>query len=303
MVPVSVAVKILKEVGLIDLLGRLIAPVMGLLGLPGPMGLVWATSMFTNLYAGMVVFVSLHPQYPLSLAQVTVLTAMMLVAHSLPVELKIAQKAGARLPTLAVLRIGGALCIGFCLMQVFKVAHVFQQNNRLAWVKAEPSPSIAQWALNEIRNLLLIFIIILVLLLVMKGLKKLGIISFMQKMLSPAMGIVGIGKNAIPLTVVGLTLGLAYGGGLIIKEARSGNLGDKEAFFSLAFLSLCHSLIEDTLLMMTIGGRLEGILIGRILFSFLLIFGLAKLGSLIGQETFERYFYKQASATPKSKSF
>ena len=292
MIPVIILVKILREVGAIEFLGQMIGPVMSIMGLPGIMGLVWATSMVINLYAGMVVFLSLVPGYPLSVAQVTVLTGMMLVAHSLPVELKIAQKGGARLFSLLVLRIGGALLFGFSLMKFFSFTDMFSEANKLSWATNIEPQSVFQWALGEARNLVMIFLIILVLLFIMKTLEKLKIISLIQKLLAPIMKTVGIGKKAIPLTVVGLTLGLAYGGGLIIKETQSGTINKKDAFFSLAFLSLCHGLIEDTLLMVTLGGRLEGILVARIIFSFVLIFVLVKLVSLINQETFEKYLYK-----------
>ena len=87
-VPISIATRLLDQLGLIHYLGDALAPVMGLLGLPGSMGLVWGTGMVTNLYGGMVVFASLAPGAGLSAAQVTVLATVMLVAHSLPVELQ-----------------------------------------------------------------------------------------------------------------------------------------------------------------------------------------------------------------------
>ncbi len=80
------------------------------------MGLVWATAMVTNLYGGIVVFASLAPEAHLTVAQITVLTTMMLVAHALPVELRIAQKAGSRLHAMAFLRIAGALTLGWLFL-------------------------------------------------------------------------------------------------------------------------------------------------------------------------------------------
>ncbi|HKL25064.1 MAG TPA: nucleoside recognition domain-containing protein, partial [Desulfuromonadales bacterium] len=87
-IPISLVTKLLTEFGLTERLGAGLAPVMEVVGLPGSMGLVWATAMVTNLYGGMVVFASLAPDAALSVAQVTVLTTMMLVAHALPVELR-----------------------------------------------------------------------------------------------------------------------------------------------------------------------------------------------------------------------
>ena len=39
MIPMIIVVKILKEMGAIDILGQWLAPVMGIVGLPGSMGL------------------------------------------------------------------------------------------------------------------------------------------------------------------------------------------------------------------------------------------------------------------------
>ena len=44
-----------------------------------------------------------------------------------------------------------------------------------------------------------------------------------------------------------------------------------DVFGSLSLLALCHSLIEDTLLIMLPGADLSGILYARLLFSIMLI--------------------------------
>src|SRR5680860_1455298 len=74
-VPISIATRFLQQWGVVDQLGVLLGPVMHLVGLPGEIGLVWATAMLTNLYGGVVVFSSLAPGLDLSIAQVTVLTS------------------------------------------------------------------------------------------------------------------------------------------------------------------------------------------------------------------------------------
>ena len=67
-------------------------------------------------------------------------------------------------------------------------------------------------------------------------------------MLRPLLKLVGIGKEATTITLVGITSGIAFGGGLLIKEAHAGRVSKKDVFTSLLLLGFCHSLIEDTLL-------------------------------------------------------
>src|SRR5271157_3512054 len=86
MIPIVIAVKILQELGAIVVLGRVLAPVMHIVGLPGSMGLVWATAILSSIYTGIVVFVSVAANEPMTVAQTTVLATMMLVAHNFPIE-------------------------------------------------------------------------------------------------------------------------------------------------------------------------------------------------------------------------
>ncbi len=94
-VPVVIITKILEELGLIDAISSLFAPLLSLMGLPGELGLVWATAIFTSIYGGLAVFASLAPDLHLTSAQLTVLCSAILYAHSLPVELTVSRKAPA----------------------------------------------------------------------------------------------------------------------------------------------------------------------------------------------------------------
>jgi len=291
MIPVSIGVKILKELGAIEYFAILISPLMRMVGLPGSTGLVWATAMITNLYGAMVVFVSLIPTCPLTIAQVTLLTSMMLIAHSLPVELKIAREAGARMRAIGLIRIGGAFLFGILFNWILAWGKWLQQPNSLFWTISVNDTSLLRWALNELRNLLMIFVIILCLLILMKGLNRLGITDLLTKLLHPVLILLGIGKDATPITIIGMTLGMTYGGGLIIRGARTGTIHKKDIFFSLALLGLSHGLIEDTLLMMALGGHLSGLLWGRLLFSLIIVYLLVKILHRLSEDAFDRFFF------------
>jgi len=63
-------------------------------------------------------------------------------------------------------------------------------------------------------------------------------------------------------------------------------------FFSLALMSLCHSLIEDTLLMTALGGHVSGVLLGRLLFALVVTALLVKAVGLLPEGAFERYLVR-----------
>jgi hypothetical protein len=292
-VPIALGVRLLEQVGVIDLLGRLLAPLMALVGLPGSMGLVWATTLVTNLYGGMVVFAGVAPGAGLTAAQVTVLATMMLVAHAIPVEASIAQRAGTRFRTMAALRVAGALLLGALLNLAYTVSDTLQQTNRALWTPPPRDPSWSGWAAGEARNLLYIFLIILTLLVLMRLLERLGIINGLTRLLRPVLTLLGISDRAAPLAIVGMTLGLTYGGGLIIQEARAGQLSRHDVFCALTLVGLCHSFIEDTLLMVVIGGHLSGLLVGRTLFALLVTFLIARLLRCLPDPVLDRWFFSR----------
>ena len=296
LIPVVILVKILQELHVIQYLALPLGPVMELVGLPAELGLVWATAMLNNLYTALVVLAALTADAPITQAQATILCSMMLVAHALPWELRIAQECGARPVFQLVFRVGGAFALGWLLHVAYSQSGLLHGPAQLL-LRAEPEAlnggqTLLFWALGEIRNLLYIFLIVTGLMLVVEILRRIRVIDLMERLLKPVLKLMGVRPKASSITVVGLTMGLAYGGGLIIHEAHQGQVDSRDVFFSLSLMGLSHGLIEDTLLMMVGGGHLSGILWGRLLFSLLVIGLLVRLCGLISERACQRFFWR-----------
>ncbi|NLV97106.1 MAG: hypothetical protein GX043_07195 [Desulfovibrionales bacterium] len=292
MIPIIIGVKILQEVGLIFWLAKPLSPIMHLVGLPGEMGLVWATAMINTIYASMIVFVSLAGSFDLTVAQVTVLCTMILVAHGLPIELEIVRKAGPRMGFQALLRIGGALVLGLALHHCYSFTAWLQQPNVILWESQPESANLWMWGLSQVQNLAMIFVIILILTAVMRIFTALGITHFCVRLLAPVLRSLGVGAEAGTLTIVGMVMGLSYGGGMIMHEARSGHIADKDIFSSLSLMGLSHSVFEDTLLMAVLGAHISGLLWARIFFTLLVVAALVRLVARLGDSFFYRYLFK-----------
>jgi len=292
-IPISIVVKILEEFGVIDIIGSFLGPVMKIVGLPGECGLIWATAMVTNIYGGIIVFFTMATTIPFTIAQVTILCSMILVAHSLPVELRIAQKAGVRLWFMFVLRVFSAFLLGLILHHIYNGFSILQARVRILWKPGIIDPSIISWIVGQLKNYAMIFIIIFVLISIMRVLKVLGVVERLNRALKPLLRIIGMSKDAAPLTIIGMTLGISYGGGLIINEARSGRLSKRDIFLSLSLMGLSHSLIEDTLLMFTVGASLTGILLARILFTIIAMLMLIRMVRHVSDRNFRRYFVRR----------
>jgi spore maturation protein SpmB len=288
-IPISIATKVLQDLGMVDHVGVALAPLMKLMGLPGELGLAWATAMVTNLYGGLAVFAAVAPDLGLTTAQATVCSVVLLIAHTMPVELRVAQKAGARMLPMALLRIVGALVLGVILHHLFTATGYLQQPAAIILRVPATNGGWGSWAIGAGRNLLMMFAVILALLILMKILEKLGITRVMTRLLEPVLERLGMSQAAAPLAIIGITLGLSYGGGLIIREARAGHLGKRDIFFSMAAMSLCHALIEDTLLMMAVGGHVSGILWARLAFTLLVLAAIVPLTERLSDAAFAKW--------------
>tara|TARA_R110002049_G_scaffold129626_15_gene287552 strand:- start:1217 stop:2188 length:972 start_codon:yes stop_codon:yes gene_type:complete len=280
MVPALVVVKALNELGATAWVALALSPVMALVGLPDEVAIVWAAAMLVNIYTGMVVFFDVAPQLGLSVAQVTVLGTMILVAHSLPVEGAVAKAAGASWRSTLALRLGGALVLGALLNLAYSASATLQEPARLLWQPAGPADdSLLTWVWAQAQMLALIFVVIALLMLSLRLLRAIGVERWIHAALAPMLRLIGIGigREAGHVTVIGFTLGISFGAGLLIREARSGVLNRRDMFLTMSFLGLCHSVIEDTLLIVLLGADLSGILWARLVFALAVIAVLARL--------------------------
>lgn len=295
MIPIILLIKILEQFGLIQQLSQWLTPVMELIGLPGAMGLVWATALVTNLYGGIVVFASLAPELSMSVAQVTVISSMMLIAHALPIEARIAQKAGVSIALTISMRVGMAIVFALIFTPLYEGLGWLQQPVELLWSPEISDGSLISWFQQQLISLLLIYVIVLALVLLLDILKRMGIIQRINDLLRPLLHLLGIGREAETITLVGLTLGISYGGALLIEEARAGHIKPRDILFSISLLGLSHGLIEDTLLLMLIGADLSGILFGRVVFTLVVIFLMVRLVDRFPAHAVDRYLVKSVS--------
>lgn len=270
LIPALLIVKGLELLGVIGWLGVVLAPLMNMLGLPEQMGVVWAAALSTNLYTGMAVFFQVAGDTRLSVEQVTVLGALMLVGHSLPVEGAVAKRAGVPWWATLLLRVGGALLFAWLLHRFYAFFGLLQEPAEWIWQPGLESVSTPSgWAVAQLETLALVFVIILALIVLLKLLQVLGLERWLHLGMLPLLRLLGIGRSAANVTVIGFTLGLSYGAGLLIRDVQNGVLNRRDSTLALCFLSLCHSVIEDTLLILMLGADIVGILWARLLFAIM----------------------------------
>ncbi|MGI9298243.1 MAG: hypothetical protein ACR2QC_10135 [Gammaproteobacteria bacterium] len=288
--PLLAAIRFLDEhFNIVAHAGTLLSPLMSWADLPGAAGIVWATAIFLQLYAAMLVLASLWTQLDLTAAQATTLAAMILTAHALPVELRIVQKAGVRMRAMLLMRLVGALGIGALLAAIYKTGGWLQTPATLHFAPPPQIPGWGAWAAAQAKNWILIYAVILVLVIFIRVLKATHAERFLIALLAPALRRMGIGARATTTTLIGMTLGLSYGGALLIDESRRGDVNRRDMLCALTLLCLCHSIIEDTLAMLLVGAHISGVLFGRIIFAFAVMFVFAKIVNRMSDSALSRW--------------
>lgn len=291
MIPMLLIIKVTEELGGIELISQALGPLMNSVGLPDSMSLVWATTLLTNIYGGIIVLVNMD--VTLTVAQASILGSMMLLAHTLPIEATIAKKAGVSLWLTLFVRIAGSLLLAWLLHLSYQYTDALQHDAVILW-KPELSSdtSYLGWLIKQASSLFMVFVVISILLFTLKILKLLGIEKLMAWLLTPFLRLLGISKEATNLTIIGITLGLAFGGGLLIHEAKQGHIKARDVFTAIMLLNLLHSLIEDTLLILLIGADFNTIFWGRLIFAITIISLLSLIVRRLSPSFCESYLYK-----------
>ncbi len=278
MLPAMILVRILDQFGFSQSIGEFIGPVMALVGLPAEAGIVWAVAMFSSLFGGIGALITLAPQMDLNVGQVSILAAMMLFAHALVIEQAVVHKAGANFFTTSVIRILAGFIYAIIAYHTIDYLDVLQEPAKFTWApEGLESDDWLKWSIATAQSMAIMFIIIIVLLILLDIIDRLGINRLLAKLLAPVHDLIGIRRELAPITTVGLLMGIAYGGGLIIEQLREKAISKRELFLTLSFLSIFHAVIEDTLLMMAFGADIWVILVFRGIFSVIFMAILARM--------------------------
>lgn len=294
LIPISILIKILQETGGINYVSNFFDPLMQLMGLPGEMGIVWASAIFGNLYGGLLAFYSLQSTVSLTVAQATILMTALLIAHSFLMEVVVVYKAGLKWIPIVLFRLGMAVVVGMFLNFFYTATGLLQEPaSQIMTLSAPADQSIAAWVINELKNYVSITLIILALIATLEILKRIGLIEKLNKLLEPILNFIGMTSKIVPLTIIGLTLGLAYGGALIIDETRATSISKKDIFYSLLLMSLFHSIIEDTMLVASAGGNWSGIILFRFIFAFITTAILIRITRNWDDTKMDKYFTRK----------
>ena len=278
MIPTLIVVKLLEELGFVTILNDFFAPLIILLGLPEEISLVFTTTMLTSPYAGLIVFSALPVDMSFTAAQSSVLGLLMLFTHSLPIEIIICRKAGVRARAMIFIRLGLGIFSCYLLNLFFQFTGYMNYPATILLPNLDSAPNLISWGISQLKGLGMILIIITVLVIMLDFLKYIGVEKLIERSLKPFLNFLGVGEKASTIAVVGVTLGIGFGGGLLIKEVKTGKLHYKDVFGVMVLVGMLHSIIEDTAIVSLIGANIIITLFLRTILALCFVYILMRLG-------------------------
>lgn len=250
MLPISMAVRVLQYVGVIDWLAGYLSPVFSYIGLSGDSAFVFLTSIFLPLYPTIAVMTTLT----LTLREATILAVMCLISHNLPVECSVAHKTGSRFGEIVAFRIIMSFVAAVVLNWLLPQSDA--SFSFLASATAEVTSwgmLLTQWLTSSLSLIVTIVLIVTALMVLQRVLEEFGWMHRIAHSLSPLMRLFGLPSGCSLLWLTGNVVGMAYGAAIMIDEVEEGRLTREEANLVNHHLGVSHSLLEDTMLFVAMG--------------------------------------------------
>lgn len=265
-IPVSFAVFLFDYSGWMNIVAGWAAPFFRLIGLSGEASIVLITSIITNIYSAIAVMTTLGTGY----REGTILAVMCLISHALIVETAIQRKTGSNPWRMVFTRISASLVVAF-LLNLILPGKIEGTHETLLRQSTEFVPALKEWLRAIAVTTLKIIVLVNLLLILQKILSEFGLIKWILKPFIPLLKIMGLPVGTGFLWMVAYTLGLSYGGAIMISQSEEGHLTNEEADLLNHHIAVSHSILEDTLLFAAMGYNLFILVLPRILLSVLYV--------------------------------
>ncbi len=268
MVPVSLAVALLKWSGALAWAARFLAPAMGLIGLPGEAALVLTSAILLNVYSAIAIIETL----PLTMREVTILAIMCLTAHNLIVETAVMKKSGSSATKMVVMRVGWAIALAFVFNRILPAGQPLAVKAADAGAQAaEFWPMLAAWGASTLRLVAKIVVLVLAIMVGQRLMEEFHIMDFLSRLAAPVMRVFGLSESVSFLWIVINVVGYAYGAAIIMERVKDGKMKPQEADLFNHHACLSHSLLEDTSLFLAIGVPFFWITVPRLGLAFFVV--------------------------------
>jgi Fe2+ transport system protein B len=249
-VPISFISALIEFSGIIDKIDFLLEPVLNLLNLSPMAALPLIVGMLTGIYGGIASMVVL----PLTVNEMTLIAIFLLISHNLIQEGIIQGKSGLNPFKATFIRLIASIVTVI-------IVSLFLEPETGAFVTKNTSVStppqflmvLKTWFVATIYLSVKIFAIIMFIMILLETMKIFNMIQHIVKVLNPLIKIMGLDQRVGILWLTANVFGLAYGGAVIVEEAKEGYLARQELERLHVSVGINHSMVEDPALFLSLG--------------------------------------------------
>ncbi|SDC59132.1 Nucleoside recognition [Pelagirhabdus alkalitolerans] len=267
--PVTVIVSVLQFTPFLDWIVTLIAPFMEWFGLPGEAAVPLVVGNSLNLYAGIGAIVS----FEFTVKEVFALAVMLSFSHNLFVESTVATRVGVRFSVVIGIRLALAFLSAWLIHLLYPGGEELAQFGSFQTDTQEVSgvfEVLVESLIRALSSIGQLALIVIPLMIIMQLFREWGWLDMLSEYLAPFTKLIGIKPNASMTLVAGLTIGLAFGAGVMVQAIKEDGVEKKDMYLSFIFLVACHAVIEDTLIFIPLGIPVWPLLIIRVTTAILL---------------------------------
>ena len=268
MIPISLAVTLMQHFGILAWIATWINPLFVHFGLPGESAVAFISGATAGTYAGIAAMMSI----PLTMKQASILALMIALCHALPMECAVNKKTGSSFWKMGTIRIVMALICAFCLNIILP-----DMQEKYIYFGAEADSSFWEvmkiWGVSQIKMSLMVVLIIYSLMVVQRLLEAYRLLDPLSRLLSPLMAVFGLPRHASYMWLVGNVLGISYGSAVMVELEEKGLVTREEANDVNYHLIMNHSMLEDTIVFAATGISALLLIITRLCFALILVWG------------------------------
>lgn len=267
--PITLIVTILQYTPVLPWLIEVVEPVMYLLGLPGEAAVPLVLGNTLNLYAGIGAILS----FDFTVKEVFIMAMMLSFSHNIFIESAVASRVGVNWFLIVAVRIGLAIISAIVINLVWQGGGEMAQYGLATAQSVEPNGmlEIAMLAMQTaVVAIIQLALIVIPLMIVMQYLREKGWLEVFSGWLAPFLKLLGMHRNTSMTMTAGLTIGLAFGAGLMIQAKKDDGVSNKDMHLALIFLVACHAVVEDTLVFIPLGISVWPLLVIRLVTAILL---------------------------------
>ncbi|RWZ54995.1 hypothetical protein EQV77_12795 [Halobacillus fulvus] len=250
--PVTLIVTILQFTPVLPWVMDRLEPLMGWIGLSGEAAVPLVLGNFLNLYAGIAAIIS----FEFTVKEVFILAVMLSFSHNLIIESTVAKKVGVSWWFVVGVRLALAFISAILINLFWKGGGEIAKYGLAPERTADPEGWLAiigQGLQTAFIGVLQLSLIVIPLMIVMQYLRETGWLDRFSQWLAPATKVLGMERNTSMTLAAGLTIGLAYGAGLMIQAVEEDGVSKKDMYLAILFLVSCHAVVEDTLIFIPLG--------------------------------------------------